>query len=619
MTTSRRIFCASACACCFAGLSAHAADGSWAVNSGGSWGDSNNWAGAVVAGGAGYTATFDLAITASRTVTNNAVRTIGSLVVGNAATRNGANWRLDGSSLLTLDNAGAAPAVTVWPLLAAGNSACDLYAPLSSATGFAKRGGGTLWLWSSNALGGIVSVEAGRVFCNNAYGFGSAAVVVSNGCYVDFYPGAARTFANAITLNGFSLPQDGQSKAAVFADNNQSTSLSGTLTLSATSDIGAAGSSTGAGALTLSGLVTGPGGIVKTGTGKLVLSRAVNTYAGGTVVSNGLLSVASTSSLGAPASASNLLTVVAGATFDLNGQKLSDSYKESAGCTVTIAGHGSSSRYTNTYGEAYGAVVSSAGVLDNKGLPNLRLAADASIGNNGAQKFYIMGRISGPHALTKVGSNSVVLGGANGFAPEVSALIVSNGEFTTSTTLGAVSVRVCGPGTFGLFCGTASFTNALWLYDGSTWAKSNLDATWGGPVVVSGAATVNVSSNASGSVLTVSGAVSGGGVLVKKGGGTLVLAATNSFGGTACVSNGVLRLAHALALPSGADVAVSAGGRLDLPFAGTLAVRRLYVDGVLQTAGRIYTAAGLPAHLSGPGALCPADGEPEKGAVVHIF
>ncbi len=619
MTTSRRILCASAYACCFAGMSAHAADGSWAVNSGGNWGVSNNWAGAVVAGGAGYTATFDLAITAARTVTNNAARAIGNIVVGNASAFNGAYWRLDGSSLLTLDNAGAAPALTVWPLLAAGNSACELYTPLSSPSGFAKRGGGTLWLWSSNALAGAVSVEAGRVFCNNAYGFGSAAVVVSNGCYVSFYPGAARTFANAITLNGFSLPQDGQSKAAVFGDNNQSTTLSGTLTLNATSDIGSTASSTGGGSLTLSGLVTGPGGLVKTGPGKLSLSRAVNTYAGGTVVSNGLLSVASTNSLGAPASVSNLLTVAAGATFDLNGQRLSDSYKESAGYTVTIAGHGSSSRYTNTYGAVFGAVVSAAGVLDNKGLPNLRLAGDASIGNNGSQKFYIMGRISGPYALTKVGSNSAVLGGANGFAPEVTALIVSNGEFTTSALLGSAPVRVCGPGTFGLFAGQTTFTNALWLGDGSTWAKSNLDAIWSGPVAVAGAATVNVSSNASGSVLAVPGAVSGVGALVKKGSGTLVLSGTNSFAGAACVSNGVLRLAHALALPSGADVAISAGGRLDLPFAGTLAVRRVTVDGVLQTAGRTYGAASLPAYLSGPGALCPADGEPEKGAVVHIF
>jgi hypothetical protein len=286
---------------------------------------------------------------------------------------------------------------------------------------------------------------------------------------------------------------------------------------------------------------------------------------------------------------------------------------------VTIAGHGSSSRYTNTYGAVYGAVVSSAGVLDNKGLPNLRLAGDASVGNNGSQKFTIMGRVSGPYALTKVGSNSVVLGGTSGFAPEVAALIVSNGEFTASAPLGAAPVRVCGPGTFGLFCGTALFTNTLWLYDGSTWAKSNLDATWSGPVAVSGAATVNVSSNASGSVLTVSGAVSGGGALVKKGSGTLVLSGTNSFAGTACASNGVFRLKHAQALPPGADVAVSAGGRLDLPFSGSLAVRRLYVDGVLQTAGRTYSAAGLPAYLSGAGVLCPSDGEPEKGAVVHIF
>src|ERR1035437_5963412 len=150
-----------------ASVLAHAASGSWSVDTNGNWSDPTKWIGGTVADGAGNTATFNVNITANRTTTLDSARTMGGLVFGNSGSYIGTaqSWTIGGSSTLTLDNSGSSPTITCWPLRSAGNSACNVNVPLNGTHGFTAQGTGTLWLNGNNsALSGTLAISAGRVF-----------------------------------------------------------------------------------------------------------------------------------------------------------------------------------------------------------------------------------------------------------------------------------------------------------------------------------------------------------------------------------------------------------------------------------------------------------------------
>lgn len=109
------------------------------------------------------------------------------------------------------------------------------------------------------------------------------------------------------------------------------------------------------------------------------------------------------------------------------------------------------------------------------------------------------------------------------------------------------------------------------------------------------------------------------GRLTKIGANTLTLSGTNTYTGATVVSNGVLRLTHAMALSGGADVyiAAAAGATLFLDYQGTNTIRRLYVDGQLLTKDRVYGANWRPTVLTGTGYLLTTEGRP-KGTLIMM-
>jgi len=268
--------------------------GVWNMNASGNWSSPFNWLSNSVAAGAGNTAYFTNIIGGAWTVTLDTAQTVGNLVFGQAGAFVGYDWTMSGSQTLTLTNPGSAPVITCWPLLAAGNSSCVLTCPLSGSQGLTKWGTGSLWLEANNQnLSGPLTIAQGRVFC---YANGNAltnvsSVVISNGCYLDFYNTSVNLSATNFILNGMGAIQDGQLKPTLYSDGTftgsaGSFTINGTVTLNATSDIGG---SSPAQTNTLAGTVTGPGGLVKDGvSGTLVLAH-INTYAGETTVSSGLL------------------------------------------------------------------------------------------------------------------------------------------------------------------------------------------------------------------------------------------------------------------------------------------------------------------------------------------
>ncbi len=192
---------------------------------------------------------------------------------------------------------------------------------LSGATGnLVKAGTGTLSFTNNNTYGGTTAVNAGTLQLNAASNTLPSATVL--------------TLANAnnvatLDLNGHNQTLPGFTIGG--ASNGTSTQgivnvgTGGTLTLAGnvtytstnnptatqqinlgTLDLGAAtrtftiGDSTATAAdFSISSLIQN-GGIAKAGAGTLVLSNASNTYAGGTSVTAGLISVAADSALGDP-------------------------------------------------------------------------------------------------------------------------------------------------------------------------------------------------------------------------------------------------------------------------------------------------------------------------------
>lgn len=201
----------------------------------------------------------------------------------------------------------------------------------SSSSGFVKQGGGTLLL-EKNATGdGTMLIEEGTVRISTATALGGT----NNGTTVQ--SGGALELAGGITFNNETLTLAGSGVNGNGALANQSgnntwnanINLSGnatisnnaggtTLTLDSTKTITNGGFTTtfgGAGDIAADSVITGAGGVAKTGTGTTTLS-ATNTYTGATTVSNGTLAITNAAALGGTGTGT---TVQSGGTLGLSG------------------------------------------------------------------------------------------------------------------------------------------------------------------------------------------------------------------------------------------------------------------------------------------------------------
>jgi rhamnogalacturonan endolyase len=135
-------------------------DGTWIrAESGGFWSDPLNWNGAVVADGAGRSASFaSLDLAATNAVHLDGPRTVGTLTFGDTGIGTPASWILDGSgTALTL--AGPVPTIEVRALAPGANATVS--AVLDGTAGLTKAGPGDLVLAAANTLTGTVNVSAG--------------------------------------------------------------------------------------------------------------------------------------------------------------------------------------------------------------------------------------------------------------------------------------------------------------------------------------------------------------------------------------------------------------------------------------------------------------------------
>ncbi len=141
---------------------AKAANGSWILNNNGDWATAANWQGGIIADGSGSTATFDIDITADRTILVGSLRTIGNLTFRDTATASHA-YIIGGSNLLNLDDGANKPTITINPR--AGNVIiARIDRPINTSVGFeivAPNGPAAMALGNvANSFGGTVQIKS---------------------------------------------------------------------------------------------------------------------------------------------------------------------------------------------------------------------------------------------------------------------------------------------------------------------------------------------------------------------------------------------------------------------------------------------------------------------------
>jgi autotransporter-associated beta strand protein len=204
-----------------------AASGTWTNLNGGSWTNTANWSGGIIASNLDAVANFSaLNLLADATVSLDRARTIGGLVF--ADTTPDRNWTLNTGSggALTLAVSSGTPAITV------SNQNATLAVLLAGTQGLLKNGAGGLTLAAANSFTGPTTVSEGNLTLVNPVGYKTTALAIA--------PGATLTLDNS--SNGAAASSTAGNQ---YVFNSAKAVLSGAGTLNF---VGAGGKFYGAGA-----------------------------------------------------------------------------------------------------------------------------------------------------------------------------------------------------------------------------------------------------------------------------------------------------------------------------------------------------------------------------------
>ena len=456
------------------------------------------------------------------------------------------------------------------------------YSGVLSGTGsLAQAGTGNLTLTGTNTYSGGTTVSAGRLTLASGGTLGAGAVTISGTGVVDL---GGQTVANSWVVNGGTLQGGALDIAKVTAS-----------------------------AGTISANLGGAGGFSKSGTGSLVLSGN-NTYAGGTTLNGGTLTLGSGSALGTGA-----VTLTSG-TLNLNGQTIGNNLTLGAAVidgsgtlSGVISGNVAFAKTGTTTLTFIGLNTYSGGTTVSAGTliagSNTALGSGAVAVSGGTLDL-------GTSAL----SNTITLslGSLAGSQLNGDKLVLQGGEVTGVVSSGALSKTSSGTVTLS---GSNTYAGGTTVSAG-TLVVNNANALGSGAVTLSGGSldvkgqtvakniTLTADSGVAGTNGTISGVISGAGLLTKSGTGTLTLSGNNTFEGGALINAGTLvvngevlgnMVVSAAAKLAGSgivhDVTVVAGGSINA--GGVATVGTLRADTLsLQGGGKIelnFTNAALGA------------------------
>lgn len=580
----------------------------WAAPVTGNWSDATKWTndlstGSAPAFGGASSYTLNFNQPGSYTTTNDlsAGFLLNQLNFGGAVTvsgDNGLTLAANGAALPQINQNSASAVSISTPLSMASNltvggsggAEVTISGVVSGAGKLTKTSSGRLTVTAANTYTGGTVLSAGSLYVRGDTGGtlgapGSVNLTIASGTTLQ---GERTNFTGTLTMNG-----------GTWSENNGfGGSWTGPVTLGATAVLDDAYGQS------INGIVSGPGGLTKTGGGTLTLNGA-STFAGAMTVNAGTLSVSSLNSVAGGTTTSNLgkPTTVADGTLSFG----------SGGSAATL-------RYTGT-GETTDRVLNMAGSTGGLTLDDT--------GASGLLKF--------TSALTATGSGvkALTLKGTSTGAGEIGGAIVDSAGGATSVIKSSLGTWILSgantySGTTTINAGILTLTKPAALYNAveSSWTSANITVAPYATLAVNAGGvgefsptqigslfsklatisnngltefstfgvdtthatgTVTVSASLTDSTGTGGGAVS----IAKRGVGTLELTGENTFTGTIAVNAGVLSIGGAGRLGSGSYAStITIDGGATFTYHSTAA----------QTvSGDIFGAGGL--QQSGPGTL----------------
>lgn len=568
-------------------------NGIWSVDAGGTWGDSSKWTANFPANGAGNTADFStLNITADRTVTLNATRSIGTLKFGD--TSGAQNWLLNdsGGSTLNLEVASGNPSIFV------NQNTANVSTALTGTQGLAKIGPGRLILSGSSTVSGTLYVDTnanpgdGGTTCaahpdaldgfsaisirNNNSGFSTFELDGSTGDLVSPASVGLSGRNNAtVAIRNISGENhlNGGTTIGVGGSYYIFESLAGTLNLGGTFTSGGGSSRTltfqGDGSFTFKGPVTLGSAtaypILKSGAGTLTFSGTGNNFGtGATTLNGGTLVWNGTGTLGTGAltfAAGTALTLYQNLAFTQTVTGPGTIYN-SGSCTIS----GNHSGFTGNY------------THDSTFVSTSFASVNATSANASYHIASNQGSIQGLIAGVTSGTNTYQLGALSG----VPGSLFRNSLSTTGTNtlqIGNLGTDTEFAGTLGGGGGTLALTKV-----GTGTLTLSGPCTYNGPTLINaGTLRVNGSTAAASAVTVANNAtLSGGGTL---GGAVNVLSGGNLSPGA---DTATLTFSGNLTLQAGANLRLDLNGSTDT-------CDKLAVTGTLNRGGNlILTHTGDP-------------------------
>jgi len=382
---------------------------------------------------------------------------------------------------------------------------------------YTVTGGGTLELsaggtnqswggaWLPTGFTGTFQIDSGRVPPGGGTAMlgNASTVIVGAGGQLGLWSGG--TFPQNFILSGTGYGEAGWETSLRLANSGQTTTLSGSVTLAATTAVGAGGIGIFSGVISGSNTANLIVGVGATTSGTIILQNA-NTFSGNTTVPDGMLILSNSAAL------QNSTLATAGIVFDP-------------------------------------AVASHAFILGGlSGSGNLALTDTASnpvalsVGNNNSNTTY-SGVLSGIGSLVKTGSGTLILAGTNTFTGNT---LVSSGTLQLGNNLALQNSMFDPSGAGALAVSSSVTTPTLGGLTGSASLSMPSSVT---------ALTLNVTSGTA----TYSGTIEGGTTmgLTKSGSGTLALIGASIYSGTTTVNAGILQLGDGTA---GHDATLATAG-----------------------------------------------------------
>ena len=392
-------------------------------------------------------------VTTPITVTNNSAVSIAGIFNGGLGNPD-CNVVISGTGSLSLVNLGAGDGDAFYN----GGSTTTIDVPLKGTGEIAFEDVGKTYFNATNTFSGGTSLGisgspafSGAILFNNGSAFGTGPIIMTSlgsGCQLAVEGTSAITLTNAVTAANIFLLVTGNTAGLTF---------SGPWNLAGGTPILGINS-----LVTISGPMSGAGGVIKYGSGTLALTGS-NSFSSGIILSNGTLSVIADTNFG-----------MATATPTLN-----------------ISLDGGTLVASNSFALSPDRLIS--------------LNANSSISVASGQTLTYGGNITGPAALTKTGTGTLALSGANGYS---GATTVSSGtleaDSQTGNSVGAGTLTISASGTLsGLGFVSAAVSGTGIIEPGTASGPATLSLNNGLNLSSGGTFVWNLSSNSTSSTFPV--------------------------------------------------------------------------------------------------------------------